>query len=125
MSLNGNYGNMKKMEISPETAKQMRDLIIELMDRNAANDLPVHLYNYDKKILCIITDGMENSSKEYTSIMIKDLITTWSLSQPDYSPSWGAVDDNGKIYVLFKGKNRYGVESYIEEFDEVINNSFL
>jgi hypothetical protein len=44
-----------------------------------------------------------------------DLITTWSLSQPDYSPSWGAVDDNGKVYVLFKGKDRFGVEVYIEE----------
>ena len=44
-----------------------------------------------------------------------DLITTWSLSNSDYSPSWGAVDDNGKVYILFKGKERYGVESYIEE----------
>jgi hypothetical protein len=44
-----------------------------------------------------------------------DLITTWSLSQPDYYASWGAVDDNGKVSVLFKGKDRYGVEAYIEQ----------
>lgn len=42
-----------------------------------------------------------------------DFITSWTLSQPDYTPIWAAVDKLGKVYVVFSGNDEAGVEIYI------------
>jgi len=44
-----------------------------------------------------------------------DLITGWSFSAPEHRETTAVVDDQGRVYALFKGSTEMGVEVFVQE----------
>ena len=58
-------------------------------------------------------DGKRVSIMKYNNN--GDFITGWSFSSPDHRETSAIVDEEGRVYALFKGSREMGVEIFVEE----------